>query len=183
MAMPAGDPRTARSVGLSRSASFAEPNDSNDRQAPATPRSVVTAALSTAATRPTVQLRRTSPARRICAGSPRTHRHLLADPRKTTERLAQAIVEVLAGIRPVTQLASVASLDVLRFLARNTGRLGGRPGTPVQRPTVASLRICEPCDGVIEASAVIDTGMRRRALALRLEGIDGQWRCIAINLG
>jgi hypothetical protein len=36
---------------------------------------------------------------------------------------------------------------------------------------------------VVEASAVINTGSGMRALALRLEGIDGQWRCTAINLG
>jgi hypothetical protein len=133
--------------------------------------------------RPVSQLRRSSPARRISAGSPRTHRDLLPDPRPATERLAQAIAEVLAGARPAGQLAGVATLDVLRLLARSAGRLGARPGSPPQRPIVGSVRVTEPCAGVVEACAVINTGDRMRALALRLEGIDGRWRCTAIHLG
>ncbi len=128
-------------------------------------------------------MRRSSPAHRISAGSPRTRRHLLPDPRQPTERLAQVIVEVLAGARPAGQLAGLASLDVLRFLARGAGRLGASQGAPVQLPVVTTVRICEPVDGVVEASAVIRTGTRVRALALRLEGIDGRWRCTAIHLG
>jgi hypothetical protein len=128
-------------------------------------------------------LRRAAPARRIAAGSPRTRRDLLPDPQPCTERLAQVIVEVLAGDRSADQLTGMATLDVLRFLARGAGHLGGRRGARLQRPIVASVRLSEPCEGVVEASAVINTGSGMRALALRLEGIDGQWRCTAINLG
>jgi Family of unknown function (DUF6459) len=130
-----------------------------------------------------IQLRRSSPARRISAGSPRTPRELLPDPQPCTERLAQAIVEVLAGARPAGQLTGVATLEVLRLLARGAGRLGARPGVLPQRPIVGSVRVTEPCDGVVEACAVINTGSRKRALALRLEGIDGQWRCTAMHVG
>jgi hypothetical protein len=128
-------------------------------------------------------LRRAAPARRISAGSPRTRRDLLPDPQPCTERLAQVIVEVLAGDRPADQLTGIATLEVLRFLARRAGQLGGKRGARRQRPRVASVRLSEPCDGVVEASAVINTGKGMRALALRLEGIDGQWRCTAIYLG
>lgn len=129
------------------------------------------------------QLRRSSPARRISAGSPRTRRDLLPDPQPCTERLAQAISEVLAGARPAGQLTGLVTLDVLRLLARGAGKLGTRPGAPPQQPIVASVHVSEPCDGVVEACAVIDTGLRKRALALRLEGIDGQWRCTALHVG
>jgi hypothetical protein len=130
-----------------------------------------------------VQLRRSSPARRISAGAPRTRRDLLPDPKPSAERLAQAIVEVLAGARPAGQLTGLATLDVLRLLARGAGYFGvGQGGLP-RRPIVGSVHVSEPCDGVVEACAVINTGSRPRALALRLEGIDGQWRCTAINLG
>jgi len=134
-------------------------------------------------TDPAGPMRRSSPAHRIKAGSPRTHRDLLPDPRRPTERLTQVIVEVLAGARPAGQLAGLATLDVLRFLARGAGRLGAVQGAPARLPVVGSIRICQPCDGVVEASAVINTGGRARALALRLEGIDGRWRCTAIDLG
>jgi uncharacterized protein DUF6459 len=130
-----------------------------------------------------IHLRRASPARRISAGSPRTSRDLLPDPQQCTERLAQVIVEVLAGARPAEQLTGLATLEVLRFLARGAARLAATPGARPQRPIVASVRISEPCEGVVEASALINTGAGMRALALRLEGIDGQWRCTAVDLG
>jgi hypothetical protein len=141
------------------------------------------AGLSRAARRSVLQLRRSSPARRIAAGSPRTQRELLPDPQQATERLAQAIAEVLAGARGAGQLSELATLDVLRQLARGAGRLGARDGSLPQRPIVGSVHLSEPCDGVVEACAVINTGSRMRALALRLEGIDGQWRCTVMRLG
>jgi hypothetical protein len=140
-------------------------------------------ARTTGSARTFIQLRRSAPAGRISAGSPRTRRDLLPDPTPCTERLAQAIAEVLAGDRPAGQLTGIATLDVLRLLARGAGRLGARPDGPAQRPAVDSVHVSEPCEGVVEACAVINTWPRRRALALRLEGIDGQWRCTALHLG
>jgi Family of unknown function (DUF6459) len=90
---------------------------------------------------------------------------------------------VLAGARPAGQLSRVATLEVLQLLERGAGRLGGRPGLPPQRPVVGSVHVSEPRDGIAEACAVVDTGPRKRALALRLEGIDGHWRCTAVHVG
>jgi Family of unknown function (DUF6459) len=112
-----------------------------------------------------------------------SRRDQLPDPRPWTARLAQAIAEVLAGARPAGQLAQVATLDVLALLERGSGRLGSRPGGPAQRPVVGSVHLSEPVEGVAEACAVVDTGVRRRALAFRLEGADGQWRCTALQIG
>jgi hypothetical protein len=36
---------------------------------------------------------------------------------------------------------------------------------------------------VAEACAVIDLGIRKRAIALRLEAVDQQWRCTALCVG
>jgi hypothetical protein len=106
----------------------------------------------------------------------------LPDPRPLTSRLAQAVAETLAGARPAGQLARFLTLEVLEDLERWTGRLlAGSPRATI-RPTVSSVHLSEPDDGVTEACAVVDTGVRRRALALRLEGIDGRWRCTALEL-
>lgn len=120
-----------------------------------------------------------------------TPRADLPDPRPMTRRLTQAIVEILAGARPAGQLARYTTFDVLEHLERSTGRLGqagperlhsaGR-GAPM-RPVVASVHVSEPADGVAEVCAVVDTGPRRRALALRLEGLDGRWRCTELQFG
>lgn len=134
-------------------------------------------------TRVSMPLRLVPPAGGVPVTTEPTRRDLLPDPRPWTARLAQAIAEVLAGARPAAQLSRVATLDVLQLLERGSGRLGARPGVPPQRPIVGSVHVSEPRDGVAEACAVVDTGPRRRALALRLEGINGQWRCTALHIG
>jgi Family of unknown function (DUF6459) len=113
-----------------------------------------------------------------------TPRSELPDPRGWTGRLAQAIAEILAGARPAGQLARYTTLDVLEHLERSTGRLGTRTkGAAPMRPIVASVHVTEPADGVAEGCVVVDTGPRRRALALRLEGLDGRWRCTDLQFG
>jgi hypothetical protein len=97
--------------------------------------------------------------------------------------MAQAIAEVLAGARPVAQLTDVASLEVVRLLSRNAGRLCARPGLPPQRPIVDAVHLGEPCEGVAEACAVVNLGARYRALAFRLELLGGRWRCTAVRVG
>lgn len=130
-----------------------------------------------------VPLRLVPPAGGVSSDGPRCRRDTLPHPRPWTARLAQAMAEVLAGARPPGQLAGVATLEVLALLERNAGRLGARPGARAQRPVVGSVHVSEPRDGVAEACAVVDTGPRKRAIALRLEGIDGQWRCTALQIG
>jgi hypothetical protein len=176
-----GSERTALTdVTANQRSPFAEPTRAHLQRtvAPAAP-----GAAGTTHPDPVIQLRRSSPARRISAGSPRSARDRLPEPRPSAERLAQAIAEVLAGARPACQLTGLATLDVLRLLARGAGRLGARPGRLPQRPIVDAVHLSEPCDGVVEACAVVNTGIRIQALALRLEGIDGQWRCTAMHLG
>jgi hypothetical protein len=134
-------------------------------------------------TRVSLPLRLVPPAGGVPVPSEPTRRDLLPDPRPWTARLAQAIAEVLAGARPAAQLSRIATLDVLQLLERGSGRLGARPGAPPQHPVVGSVHVSEPRDGVAEACAVVDTGRRKRALALRLEGINGQWRCTALHIG
>jgi hypothetical protein len=113
-----------------------------------------------------------------------TPRSELPDPRPMTQRLAQAVVEILAGARPAAQLARYTTLDVLEYLERATGRLATRVnGSAPLRPVVASVHVSEPADGVAEVCAVVNTGPRRRALALRLEGLDGRWRCTDLQFG
>jgi hypothetical protein len=47
---------------------------------------------------------------------------------------------------------------------------------------VSSTHVFEPADGVVEATAVVVGGPRARAVALRLEGWDGRWRCTRLAL-
>ena len=48
---------------------------------------------------------------------------------------------------------------------------------------VRSVHVSEPVDGVAEVCAIVQQGPRCRAIALRLEGIDGRWQCTALHIG
>lgn len=105
------------------------------------------------------------------------------DPRPWCRRLAQALVEVLAGVRSAAQLSPHATLEVLAQLERGAGRLTARATGPALRPTLRSMRVCLPCPGVAEVCGVIDVGDRRRAVALRVEARSGRWQCTALEIG
>ncbi|HEX3897768.1 MAG TPA: Rv3235 family protein [Mycobacteriales bacterium] len=126
----------------------------------------------------------------------------LPDPRRLVGPLVQAIAEVLTGTRPAQQLSEIATLEVLSMLERSaglltprdTGRLRPRDAAALQRPRVSALRLCEPRRGVLEVAAVINTGDRSRAMALRLQvGRQSalynaehgplRWRCTVVRVG
>lgn len=109
----------------------------------------------------------------------------LPDPRDWAATVAQAVVEVLAGERPVTQLLHWATPPVYARLARRAafapeGRPGQRRAAP--RTVVRRVHVCLPADGVVEATTVIHGPRQARALAFRLEEIGGRWLCTALDL-
>lgn len=115
-----------------------------------------------------------------------TPSHDLPDPTAACTALVQAIVEVLGGSRPSAQLARWLAADVYAGLQRRAGlaarlRRGAAP-TPCHA-VVRRVRVCQPRDGVVEACAVIIESERVRAVALRLEGLDGRWRATAVEVG
>jgi hypothetical protein len=127
---------------------------------------------------PTVMpLRLVAPAVAPTPGEP------LPDPTGWSRRLAQAIVEVLAGSRTPAQLAAHATLPVVHQLERTSAVAARRPTRTTERsPLVQNVHVCLPRPGVAEVAAVIDTGPRRRAMALRLEVRAGRWQCTALQL-
>ena len=111
-----------------------------------------------------------------------TSRSDLPEPRTWAARLVQALVEVLAGNRPVEQLerwTSAAVYDDVSALALP----GERDMTAGTRGVVRSVHVSEPVDGVAEVAALVRRGRRTTAVALRLEGLDGRWQCTALELG
>ena len=91
--------------------------------------------------------------------------------------LARAVIEVLSGHRPVAQLRVHCAPAVYAGLCARTAA-ASRP-----LPHLLSVRVCEPTDGVAEASAVFRRADRVRALAFRLQGVDGRWRITALQVG
>ena len=114
-----------------------------------------------------------------------TSREDLPDPGPWTAQLVQAVLEVLAHERPRQQLvrwlAPEVYADLGVHLAARPTPSGPRPGGRARR-TVSSIHVFEPADGVAEATAVVVGGRRARAVAVRLEGWDGRWRCTRLAI-
>ncbi len=110
----------------------------------------------------------------------------LPDPGPWAARLLQGIAEILTLDRPLSQLARWAGPEVYEDLRRRVEarRRGGAPGARAgaARPILRSLHVSEPADGVAEVCAVIHDGNRSLAYAVRLEGLDGRWRAMALEL-
>jgi hypothetical protein len=106
----------------------------------------------------------------------------LPEPALLARRLVIGVVEIATGRRAASQLRHHTSPAVQAGLVRDAGRIS-RLGT-VQRPAALhSLHVTEPADGVAEVAAVLRIENRFRALALRLEGLDGRWRCVRLQIG
>ena len=100
-------------------------------------------------------------------------------------RLAQAVLEVVAAERPVTQLSSWVVPEIYRRLDRRQ-RLKARhidPGKPRGRRAeqVRSVHVCHPSPDVAEISVVSSAFDRCRGLALRLERRKGRWICTELD--
>jgi hypothetical protein len=112
-----------------------------------------------------------------------TQRAALPAPRTWAGRVVQAIVEVLAGMRPATQLVRWTTEEVYEQISSRVLPARGCDVEGAPRGVVRSLHVSEPADGVAEVCALVRRGARSTAVALRLEGMDGRWQCTAIELG
>ena len=106
----------------------------------------------------------------------------LPEPGGFARRFAIAVIETATGRRNANQLSKHTSPGVQAGLVRDAGRIG-RLGTPARPARLHSMHLAEPVDGVIEAAAVVRVEARYRALAFRLEGRNGRWRCVRLQIG
>ncbi|HVQ96797.1 MAG TPA: Rv3235 family protein [Mycobacteriales bacterium] len=111
-----------------------------------------------------------------------TTRKGLPDPEPWAARLIQAALEILVGRRPAGQLQewTTALVHAELLLAAKERQWAVPGGSP---PGVRSVHVSEPASGVAEVCAVVQRGERYFAVAARLEGLDGRWRCVKIQLG
>jgi hypothetical protein len=97
-------------------------------------------------------------------------------------RLVIGIIETATGRRSAAQLSQHTAPAVQTGLARDAGRIR-RLGTAQRPATLHSIHLSEPADGVAEVAAIVRIDSRFRAIALRLEGLDGRWRCVRLQIG
>jgi hypothetical protein len=101
-------------------------------------------------------------------------------------RLLQAVVEVLARDRPLTQLIRWTDQHVYADIAARQQRLatrGSRLPRSAARPHVMTVHICHPTERTAEVSARVTMGGRSRAIAARLDLHRERWLCTAIQFG
>lgn len=111
---------------------------------------------------------------------------VLPDPAPLIENLATGVIEILLGVREVQQIArwvTEATFDRLTERALTAKRARGMQ---LQRTVpgfeISSVRTCHTADGVVEGAVVVRSAGRTRAVAIRLEGLDGRWRATAIGV-
>ena len=117
----------------------------------------------------------------------RTTSSALPDPETFLRNLTRGVFEVLAGVREVEQLARWVTEDAFRKLVVRSNlaaRARSARGDAARRPvhTIMSVHCSEPADGVVEAVLVVAGPARTRAVAVRLEGMDGRWRATSLAL-
>lgn len=107
-----------------------------------------------------------------------------------TRATVQAAIEVLAGTRPIHQLArrlDQRCLTVLQHRAALTRRVAARAprkmGLLHRNASVRSVHACVVTPDVYEASAVVADELRVRAVAVRLERSKNVWRVTALEIG
>lgn len=100
-------------------------------------------------------------------------------------RMARAIGEVAAGVRPAAQLSRWVERHQLERLSDRGAAMRRHPSSRSgehQWRTVRSVRLCPVADGIVETSAVLVGENRSRAIAIRFEAIAGRWLVTAAAL-
>lgn len=117
----------------------------------------------------------------------RTPSDALPDAAPFLRNITRGVLEVLAGVREADQLARWLTEEPYRKLVTRSNlaaRARSARGVPARRPTHTILSVHEssPADGVVEAVVIVQGPARTRAVALRLEGMDGRWRATSLAL-
>ena len=113
-----------------------------------------------------------------------SRRDTLPQPGAWARRLMIGLIESAAGRRSLQQLSTMLSFSVARGLACEFERAAAAGHRHwLHTATVRSVRASEPADGIAEVCATVQTGLRVRAVALRIERQHGRWRCTRLHLG
>ncbi len=116
-------------------------------------------------------------------GPQATRRVQLPDPAPWVRAMVDAILESMSGARPPQQFTRSMTRDLYAALSRRHAVAKRRSGAGGHRSRVLKVGICEPADGVAEASVVVHHEGRVRAIALRISGVDGRWLITAFEVG
>ncbi|WP_051973659.1 Rv3235 family protein [Cryobacterium sp. MLB-32] len=111
----------------------------------------------------------------------------LPDPEPMAINLARCSIEAMAGVREPEQLARwVDDAVYQRILHRIVLATRARAVTrrPPDRPiiSIGTVRLYEPRAGIVEATVIVHTRTRVRAVALRIEAVGTRWRASVLGI-
>ena len=107
---------------------------------------------------------------------------VLPAPRAWAGPFVQALAEALVGARPLPQLVRWTTAEVYLELQRHLRATRDCDASSRARAQVRSLHVSEPADGIAEVCALVQRGTRASAVAVRLESVEGRWKCTALAL-
>lgn len=107
----------------------------------------------------------------------RTPTAQLPAARTFAHTLVQGLLEVLAGVRPLSQLRRDTTPELYASLRDTVTQAPRVAGARPPGGAVRSLHVQERPEGIVEVCATVERGARLAAVALRLEGLDGRWKC------
>ena len=99
------------------------------------------------------------------------------DPAQWAVRLAEAMLEVLAGLRPLTQLERLLSPTAMAQVAQRVRRRRAR-----DRPALYALHLHQDTARAVEVAAVYGWPDERCAMAFRIASGGNGWVCTALTL-
>ena len=105
----------------------------------------------------------------------------LPPPAEAGRSVVVLALEALAGRRPLAQLRALTTPGLFASLA--SGRRPHWCADGTAPLALGRVHVNEPVDGVAEISVVVRRAGRAHAVAARLEGLDGRWRCTALQIG
>ncbi|MGB3686570.1 MAG: Rv3235 family protein [Ornithinimicrobium sp.] len=107
----------------------------------------------------------------------------LPNPTVWAGQALRVVLEVMDGSRPARQLSRWVSRGIQDRAARRGILARQRGGRGHHVNLVRSVHVCTPRGGVAEVAALVVHNGRHRAVALRLEGVDGRWLISALEIG
>lgn len=84
-------------------------------------------------------------------------------------------IEIMAGRRPVQQLARSTHRFTYNSLLRSIGSVS-------ELPKIKRIHRNQPIEGVVELTAILSFKDRVRSLVARFEGVDRKWLCTELEL-
>ncbi len=101
----------------------------------------------------------------------------LPPARAVAGALVRGVLDVLAGVRGAAQLRHDTTAELYADLLPRLTEARDISGLRPDARAIRSLHVQERPEGVVEVCATVVRRGRLGALALRLEGLDGRWRC------